>query len=89
VLLYNGHKLFWRDQKSVELDFYYHQICDTVEVIAFDPVDFVEMNQLFLRYRPRPNPVIALVTIIITRKLLPATLSLPRAAWSTRVWTTS
>ena len=49
-LLYNGSKLFWRTQRTVDFDIYHHILPHAIEVIAFDSEKHKEINRLYLDY---------------------------------------
>lgn len=48
--IYNGTKLFWRTQKSIDFNFYHHILPATIEVISFDSEKHKELNRIYLDY---------------------------------------
>jgi hypothetical protein len=49
-LLYSGSKLFWRTQKSIDVDIYLHVLTNVLEVITFDSAKHRETARIYLDY---------------------------------------
>ena len=49
-LLYTGSKIFWRTQRTIDIDIYVHIYPEILEVIAFDPVKYKEITRMYLDY---------------------------------------
>lgn len=49
-LLYTGSKLFWRTQRSIDVDIYLHIGPHVLEVITFDSNKHKEMSRIYLNY---------------------------------------
>eukprot|EP01038_Epipyxis_sp_PR26KG_P007513 gene7513-10235_t len=50
-LLYDGSKLFWRTQRSVDINIYNHIPLETLEIIAFDAVTHKELPRIYINYK--------------------------------------
>eukprot|EP01034_Spumella_vulgaris_P027252 gene27252-33944_t len=47
-LLYHGSKFFWKQQKSIDFDIYFHILANVLEVVAFDIERHKELQRIYL-----------------------------------------
>lgn len=47
-LLYNGSKLFWRSQETLDIHVYHHIVPNCVEVISFHVKNHKELNRIYI-----------------------------------------
>jgi len=46
-LLYSGSKFFWRSQDNIDLSFFHHLACSTIEIVPFDVYKNRELERLY------------------------------------------
>lgn len=47
-LLYYGSKFYWRTQDNIDLSFFHHILCDTIEVVPYDVYKNRALERLYL-----------------------------------------
>jgi hypothetical protein len=68
-LLYQGSKLFWKNQKTYEIHIYHHILPHTLEVISFDVGTFAEMPRVYLDYTSTASNVEAPVDAALAERV--------------------